>query len=98
MRRVRVSVTHTLTCTCSVTEQPFKIPYYATLLRLLHEPVADAEDTVSTDGLSALGKQVMEDFWKGFQAFLDKLAWREIRFCVRLLQGLKIVFTSSCFI
>ncbi|KAI0733404.1 MIF4G like-domain-containing protein [Fomitopsis betulina] len=66
-----------------VTEQPFKIPYYATLLRLLHEPVADAEDTVSTDGLSALGKQVMEDFWKGFQAFLDKLAWREIRFCIQ---------------
>ena len=37
-----------------------------------------------TDGSPTLGKQVLEDFWKGFQAFLDKLAWREIRFCVCL--------------
>lgn len=25
---------------------------------------------------------MLEDFWKGFQAFLDKLAWRETRLCV----------------
>lgn len=63
----------------SVTEQPFKIPYYAALMRLLHDrPVADA-----APGSPSLGKQVLDDFWKGFQAFLDKQAWRETRLCVR---------------
>lgn len=90
MRHACVSIPRKLTPhTGSVTEQPFKIPYYATLLRLLHDPATDAEDNASTDGSPALGKQVLEDFWKGFQTFLDKLAWREIRFCVRLLLGLK---------
>lgn len=69
----------------SVTEEPFKIPYYAALLRLLHDAPTGVEDALPTDGSPTLGKQVLEDFWKGFQAFLDKLAWREIRFCVRLL-------------
>jgi nuclear cap-binding protein subunit 1 len=64
-----------------VTEQPYKIPYYAALLRLLHDPEVNAEDT---DGPS-FGKQILEDFWKGFQAFLDKLAWREARLCVSVL-------------
>ncbi len=60
----------------SVTEQPFKIPYYAALLRLLH-------DRPATEGAStSLGRQILEDFWKGFQAFLDKQAWRETRLCV----------------
>lgn len=63
-----------------VTEQPFKIPYYATVLRLLHDTEDDAEATDVE--VSALGKQVLEDYWKGFQAFLDKLAWREIRLSV----------------
>ena len=61
-----------------VTEQPFKIPYYAALLRLLYDP---ADGTASSDG-PPLGQQLLEDFWKGFQAFLDKLAWRETRLCV----------------
>lgn len=34
-----------------------------------------------SDGPS-LGKQILEDFWKGFQAYLDKLMWREMRLCV----------------
>lgn len=62
----------------SVTEQPYKIPFYAALLRLLHDP----EDTVESASGPSLGKQILEDFWKGFQAFLDKLAWREARLCV----------------
>ncbi|KAH9843775.1 MIF4G like-domain-containing protein [Rhodofomes roseus] len=66
-----------------VTEQPFKIPYYAALLRLLHDPPAEAEENPPTDGSPTLGKQVLEDFWKGFQTFLDKLAWREIRLCIQ---------------
>ena len=66
----------------SVTEQPFKIPYYATLIRLLHDrPVPGQEDASTTN----LGRQILEDFWKGFQAYLDKLAWRDARLCVSML-------------
>jgi nuclear cap-binding protein subunit 1 len=65
---------------CSVTEQPFKIPYYAALLRRLHD---STEETSAVDDPS-LGKQILEDFWKGFQAYLDKLAWRETRLCVSI--------------
>ncbi len=57
-----------------VTEQPYKIPYYAALLRLLHE---------QPDGEPSLGRQILEDIWKGFQTYVDQLAWRETRFCVR---------------
>ena len=59
----------------SVTQQPFKIPYYAALMRLLHEQPEGAE-------APSLGRQILEDFWKGFQSYLDKLAWREARLCV----------------
>lgn len=62
-----------------MTEQPYKIPYYAALLRLLYDPETQPEGF--TQG-SSLGKQILEDFWKGFQAYLDKLAWREARLCV----------------
>jgi nuclear cap-binding protein subunit 1 len=72
-----------------VTEQPYKIPYYAALLRLLHDPAPKAEET---EGPS-FGKQILEDFWKGFQAFLDKLAWREARLCVSILL---CSFASRC--
>jgi hypothetical protein len=61
----------------SVTEQPYKIPYYATLLQLLHNP----NDDSVTNGPS-LGRQILDDLWKGFQIYLDKLAWRETRLCV----------------
>ncbi|KAI0334935.1 cap binding protein 80-PB [Cubamyces sp. BRFM 1775] len=74
-----------------VTEQPFKIPYYAALLRLLHDrPVADA-----APGSSSFGKQVLEDFWKGFQAFLDKQAWRETRLCVHFFAHLTVARVIS---
>ncbi|ESK93122.1 cap binding protein 80-pb [Moniliophthora roreri MCA 2997] len=66
----------------SVTEQPFKIPYYAALLRLLHEKASE-DDTGPL-----LGKQILEEFWKGFQAYVDKLAWRETRFCVHFFAHL----------
>ncbi|KAG7096527.1 hypothetical protein E1B28_003956 [Marasmius oreades] len=68
----------------SVTEQPFKIPYYAALLRLLHDNPADEG---MEDGVS-LGKQILDEFWKGFQAYVDKLAWRETRFCVHFFAHL----------
>ncbi|KAL0058145.1 Nuclear cap-binding protein subunit 1 [Marasmius tenuissimus] len=75
----------------SVTEQPFKIPYYAALLRSLHE------DGGTEEGVS-LGKQILEEFWRGFQGYLDKLAWRETRFCVHFFAHLTsagIVSTES---
>ncbi|KAK7684571.1 hypothetical protein QCA50_012518 [Cerrena zonata] len=67
----------------AVTEQPFKIPYYAALLRELYDPPADAEE--STSSSPTLGRQILEDFWKGFQASLDKLVWREMRLSVSFL-------------
>lgn len=71
----------------SVTEQPYKIPYYAALLLILHDPAEVKSEEVKTEDVtveqgSSLGRQVLEDYWKGFQAFLDKLAWRETRLCV----------------
>lgn len=66
-----------------VTEEPFKIPYYVALLRLLHEEDTKNEDEAPTT--PSLGRQILEDFWKGFQAYLDKLAWRETRLCVKYL-------------
>ncbi|KAI0772512.1 cap binding protein 80-PB [Trametes elegans] len=74
-----------------VTEQPYKIPYYAALLRLLHDrPATDA-----APGSPSLGKQVLEDFWKGFQAFLDKQAWRETRLCVQFFAHLTVAQVIS---
>lgn len=66
-----------------MTEQPYKIPYYAALLRLLHDPTEGENAESSTS--SSLGKQVLEDFWKGFQGYLDKLAWRDVRLCVSIV-------------
>ncbi|KAH9938689.1 armadillo-type protein [Fomitopsis serialis] len=63
-----------------VTEQPFKIPYYAALLRLLHDQPEDAEENPPAEASPPLGKQSWR-ILEGFQAFLDKLAWREIRLC-----------------
>ncbi|KAF8211620.1 MIF4G like-domain-containing protein [Mycena galopus ATCC 62051] len=80
----------------AVTEQPFKIPYYAALLRRLHN---STEETPTVDGPS-LGKQILEDFWKGFQAYLDKLAWRETRLCIHFFAHLtvaKLISTESMF-
>ncbi|KAJ7929117.1 MIF4G like-domain-containing protein [Mycena leptocephala] len=79
-----------------VTEQPFKIPYYAALLRRLHD---STEETSAVDDPS-LGKQILEDFWKGFQAYLDKLAWRETRLCIHFFAHLtvaKLISTDSMF-
>jgi hypothetical protein len=61
-----------------VTEQPYKIPYYAAVLRLLHEP---QDDGVAMAGPS-LGRQLLEDLWKRFHVNVDKRAWRETRLYV----------------
>ncbi|THH27714.1 hypothetical protein EUX98_g6476 [Antrodiella citrinella] len=76
-----------------VTEQPFKIPYYAMLLRLLStSPAASEHETLQGPDF---GKQILEDFWKGFQAFLDKLAWREIRLCIHFFAHLSVAQVIS---
>ncbi|CCM03975.1 uncharacterized protein FIBRA_06131 [Fibroporia radiculosa] len=83
-----------------VTEQPFKVPFYAALLRLLHDPPPDASEEAATGGSTTLGKQVLEDYWKAFQAFLDKLAWREIRLCIHFFAHLtmaRLVSPQSMF-
>ncbi|KAF8075867.1 armadillo-type protein [Lyophyllum atratum] len=69
-----------------VTEQPYKIPYYAALIRLLHDPQPDSEEKEGPP----LGRLVLEDFWKGFQAYLDKLAWRETRLCIQFFAHLTV--------
>lgn len=69
----------------SVTEQPYKIPFYAALMRLLHN-----SSEVSTSEEQSLGRLVLEEFWRGFQAYLDKVAWRETRLCVRFFTHLMV--------
>ncbi|KAL5508487.1 CBC1 [Sanghuangporus vaninii] len=74
-----------------VTEEPYKIPYYAALLRGLDDGAEGNTDTM-------LGKQVLDDFWKGFQGYLDKLAWREVRLCVHFfahLASAQVISASS---
>ncbi|KAG8218274.1 MIF4G like-domain-containing protein [Butyriboletus roseoflavus] len=82
----------------AVTEQPYKIPYYAALLRLLHDPAPSETETVQASGsssLPSLGKLVLEDFWKGFQGYLDKLAWRDIRLCIHFFAHLMVAQVIS---
>ncbi|KAF9558221.1 hypothetical protein CPC08DRAFT_743399 [Agrocybe pediades] len=68
-----------------VTEQPYKIPFYAALLRLLHNP-----SEIAIPGDSPLGRLVLEDFWKGFQSYLDKVEWRETRLCIHFFAHLTV--------
>lgn len=69
-----------------MTEEPYKTPYYVALLLLLHQPLDDImkeEEESQAAETMPIGKLVLDDFWKGFQAFLDKQSWRELRLCVR---------------
>ncbi|KAJ3783585.1 MIF4G like-domain-containing protein [Lentinula aff. detonsa] len=70
-----------------VTEQPYKIPFYAALLRLLHDNPSKDGDSFGADE-NSLGKQILEEFWKGFQAYVDKLMWRETRLCIHFFAHL----------
>ncbi|KAH6896461.1 cap binding protein 80-PB [Coprinopsis sp. MPI-PUGE-AT-0042] len=69
----------------SVTEQPYKIPHYAALMRVLH----NKGDTPMEEEVP-LGRLVLEDFWKGFQGYVDKLAWREARLCIHFFAHLTV--------
>ncbi|KAF8841289.1 hypothetical protein BDN67DRAFT_989826 [Paxillus ammoniavirescens] len=78
-----------------VTQQPYKTPYYAALLRLLHDPAPSQIETPTPSSAPSLGKQVLEDFWKGFQGYLDKLAWRDIRLCIHFFAHLMVAQVIS---
>lgn len=78
-----------------VTEEPYKTPYYAALLRLLHDP-----SDVGIPDETPLGRLILEDFWKGFQGYLDKVAWRETRLCIHFFAHLtvaKLISPESLF-
>ncbi|KAI0318093.1 MIF4G like-domain-containing protein [Amylostereum chailletii] len=76
-----------------LTEQPYKIPYYAMFLRSLCNHPAKPEGETSQS--ISLGRQILEDLWKGFQAYVDKLAWRETRFCIHFFAHLTVAKVVS---
>ncbi|KIY47596.1 hypothetical protein FISHEDRAFT_45060 [Fistulina hepatica ATCC 64428] len=49
----------------AITEQPFKIPFYVPLIRLMY---------FENNGDHGLGRRVVEELWRGCQAALDGLA------------------------
>ncbi|KAG8683805.1 hypothetical protein FRC08_014055, partial [Ceratobasidium sp. 394] len=61
-----------------ICEEPHKIPYYATLLAIVSS--GNMQDDTPTSGAANLTRPVLEDLFKAFQASLDALAWRDIRF------------------
>ncbi|KAJ3570164.1 hypothetical protein NP233_g4582 [Leucocoprinus birnbaumii] len=69
----------------SVTEQPYKIPFYTALLRNLY----NTPDPAQSDA-PVLGRLILEDFWRGFQGYLDKVAWRETRLCIQFFAHLTV--------
>jgi len=68
-----------------VTEHPYKIPFYAALLYYLSIPTSNEDAGANEENTAKLplGRLILDDFWKGFQAYLDKLAWRETHLCMR---------------
>ncbi|KAH9175199.1 MIF4G like-domain-containing protein [Lactarius sanguifluus] len=81
----------------AVTEQPYKIPSYAALLYDLSIPANNINHAVGGEenepaGFTkpSLGRLILDDFWKGFQAYLDKLAWRETRLCIHFFAHLTV--------
>ncbi|KAI0074461.1 hypothetical protein K474DRAFT_1765807 [Panus rudis PR-1116 ss-1] len=82
----------------AVTEQPYKIPYYATLIRQTYDPPPESETT--TGAPPPIGRQMLEDFWKAFQGSLDKLLWRDMRLSIHLFAHLTmagVISTQSMF-
>ncbi|KAG8851988.1 hypothetical protein FRB96_009004 [Tulasnella sp. 330] len=77
-----------------VTELPFKIPFYAYLLSYLDADLAQEP----SDGPRTQLTGVLDDFVKGFQAYVDSLKWRELRLCIQFfahLVSLRVVAPAS---
>ncbi|KAI0052632.1 cap binding protein 80-PB [Auriscalpium vulgare] len=76
-----------------ITEQPYKIPHYAALLRVLSVPhpepsPPEGESAQGSSSSPSVGRQILDDFWRGFQAYLDQLAWRQARLCIHFFAHL----------
>ncbi|KAG8935874.1 hypothetical protein FRC02_005873 [Tulasnella sp. 418] len=90
-----------------VTEQPYKIPFYAGVLSHLHNEALNSSIDPEASGDNALAtgvnesdlhvgvKAVIEDIIKGFQGYLDKLAWRELKLCACFFAHLVQTHTIS---
>ncbi|KZV85661.1 hypothetical protein EXIGLDRAFT_725587 [Exidia glandulosa HHB12029] len=71
----------------AVSQLPFKAPYYAALLARLYAPrpkpeTAEQNGDAPPEDPPRLGRLVLEDYWKGFQTWLDKLSWPELRLSI----------------
>ncbi|KAG8900835.1 hypothetical protein FRB99_005740 [Tulasnella sp. 403] len=73
-----------------ITEQPYKIPFYANLITSLY--VECSRDSQSGKGLPISIRAVMEDFVKGFQTYLDGLKWLQLRLCAPATDEIQIHF------
>ena len=80
---------------CSICEEPHKIPYYAALLAIVSSGTLQEE--TPTPGAANLTRPVLEDLFKAFQASLDALAWRDIRFFVSLFDS-STVFEANVYV
>ncbi|KAG8833852.1 hypothetical protein FRC17_009969 [Serendipita sp. 399] len=67
-----------------ITQQPYKMPLWAVLLTLVVGPEGLETDTPWPN-------RICNDLVRGFQAFLDKLKWREIRLYLQFFAHLTVV-------
>ncbi|KAH7105316.1 MIF4G like-domain-containing protein [Auriculariales sp. MPI-PUGE-AT-0066] len=83
----------------AVSELPFKSPFYAALLARLYAPRPEKDGSAEQNGDATaasetpqpLGRRVLEEFWKGFQGLIDKLAWQDLRQCIGFLAHIAVL-------
>lgn len=68
---------------CSITQQPFKIPYTAALFSLIAQHPESSDDALENSAATSPAKPLFQELCKGFQTSLDRLAWRDLRLTVR---------------
>ncbi|KIM25191.1 hypothetical protein M408DRAFT_331298 [Serendipita vermifera MAFF 305830] len=67
-----------------ITQQPFKMPYWAVLLSLVTGPTNVESDVPWPN-------KILEDLVKNFQSYLDKLKWRELRLYLQFFAHLTVI-------
>ncbi|KAG8903476.1 hypothetical protein FRC01_009183, partial [Tulasnella sp. 417] len=70
------------------TEQPYKIPLYAALVAFLSASPGEESDEDADTGAQVAVRVVLEDFVKGFQAYVDELKWLQMRLCIQFFAHL----------
>ncbi|KAG9043672.1 hypothetical protein FS837_009258 [Tulasnella sp. UAMH 9824] len=70
------------------TEQPYKIPLYAALVAFLSASPGEESDDDADTGAQVAVRVVLEDFVKGFQAYVDELKWLQMRLCIQFFAHL----------